>query len=258
MKLGELLNGVAVVTSRLPIRKTLKTTTMVLFQRIEFTPEFYTIPSVSSPWLLRSGINYVGNTSFIRYKDINCGKSGALLMRAFGRGVAVDPQSRRPVQIPEEFAKSVNPAKRESPPPRFYFPEFLRDQNPLFSISLLATPSETDDNNHIGYFACYRYCLDGASVAAIQGGVLKSFSKDMAYYNVKSFSVEYRAEIREGDEVNVQCWEDPKNACALYFVVKAGEKTACRCFGEWYVDDSGQPVELNNGLRFLEGAVSQL
>ena len=70
----------------------------------------------------------------------------------------------------------------------------------------------------------------------------------MAYYNVKSFSVEYRAEIREEDKVNVQCWEE--NACLLYFVIKVGEKTACRCVGEWYADDSGQPVESNNKLSF--------
>ena len=179
-------------------------------------------------------------------------------MRTVFRIVAVDTRTRRPVQIPDEFAKFVNPAKRATSPPRFHFPEFVRDQKPLFAISLLATPSETDDNNHVGHFACYRYCLDCASVAAIQGGILKLFSKDMAYYNVKSFSVEYRAEIMEGDKVNVQCWEDPENACVLYFVIKVGEKTACRCVGEWYADDSGQPVELNNELRFLQGAVSKL
>ena len=255
----KILEGIIARTTRQPIRNGLKTTTFLRLQRMEFTPEFYTIPSVSSPWLLKTRISYLGNTSYLRDTDLSCQKSGVFLARNVMTIVAVDTKTRRPTRIPEGFAKFVNAAAKNTTPTRFYFPEYLLDQKPLFSSSVFAAPSDTDDNQHLNHTVSIRYCLDCASVAATRGDVFKQFSKDMSYYNVKSFTIEYRAEMREGDMVNVQCWEDPENQCVLYFVIKVGEQTACRCVGEWYADDKGQPVhELNNELRFLEGAVSKL
>ena len=259
LKLAQLFDGGCGITIR-PMVRQMMTMVFIRSQRISVSPEFYTkmTPSVSSPWLIRLGIIHVGTTSFVRESVLCCQKSGIPLAQNKVFAIAVDPQTRRPVKVPEAVAKFVDPGKK-SKPSRFIFPEQLADQEPIFTISTAAMPSDTDLNDHINNSACFTYCLDCASEAAMhKSHVFRGFTKDMAYYNLKSFSVEYRAEIKQGDKVNVQCWEDPRNECVLYFVVKVGEKTACRCVGEWYADDTGHPVEMNNTLRFLEGSVSKM
>ena len=82
----------------------------------------------------------------------------------------------------------------------------------------------------------------------MQGGVLERFTKDMAYYNLKRFSVEYVGEINAAGEIQVMCWEDTTRAGALCFLIENQQKIACRCVGEWFMNSDGSLTEYSKNV----------
>ena len=82
----------------------------------------------------------------------------------------------------------------------------------------------------------------------MKGGVLHKFSREMDFYNMTKFMVEYVGEIQAGDVTDVVCWQDSKDFSTLYFHVKNGDKVACRCIGKWQTNSDGNLVEFSQKI----------
>ena len=217
-------------------------------QNFEFSPDFYSIDCVSSPWLQTVRMTNVGNTSLWLSYVTTCRRTGKELVRNTNQLVRIDTTTRRPAQLPAErvafFKTSANGSMMI--PPRFDFPMSGPDPSKVFKFTKMSLPSETDANIHVNQSVCFKYCIDCASLAATElSGVLRKFTRDVAYYNIKTFSVEYVAEIRVGTKLEILCWEDQIKPSILFFLVKNGEKITNRCIGEWYAKSDGSLVELS-------------
>ena len=220
----------------------------VRFQSIELSPEFYKIVCPSSPWKLAVRMRSMDKTSYWLEYETSCQTTGLQLVRCLDQVVQVDLETRRLVPLPVEGLEMYRRAATASPPSRFLFPNSRPASDLSFKTSIKAASSETDLNNYVNQSVYLRYCLDCANLAVMQGGVLTRFRKDMAYYNLKRFSVEYLREIKAGDEIQVMCWEDTSRAGVLCFLIETQQKTACRCVGEWYLNSDGSLVEYVNSF----------
>ena len=193
---------------------------------------------------------HLGKTSFWVEEILRCEVSGKELARLQLLLVRVDLETRRPILLPEEgvaFVKSTAKGPTAAPP-RVEFPQTIPDSTRAFTLSTKALPSDTDTNQHINQAAYMKYCMDCASLAAMKGGVLQRFSRDMDYYNVTKFVVEYVGEIEAGDVIDVVCWQDSTDFSTLYFHVKNGDKVACRCIGKWQTNSDGNLVEFSQKI----------
>ena len=157
---------------------------------------------------------------------------------------------RRTVHYQDEMLEQYR-IKINSPTPpnlQLNFPGTLPDSDKIFSGSTKALSSDTDQSHHVNQAVYVRYCTDFASLAAAKGGVLKSFQKDLAYYNLKTFKIEYAGELVAGNDVEVLCWEDMASPHVLYFLVKRGDTICCRCVGEWHRNPDGTLTELTRSV----------
>ena len=216
------------------------------FQSLEFSPEFFTIASISSPWEMTIKAVRFGKTSYWIENVTRCRKTGVDITRNLRQLVTVDLNTRRPVDIPAENVVPYKKALAILPTSVFAYPSFphaLPDSSGLFHYSTRGIPSDGDFNDHINHSICFKYCADCASLAAMKAGILQKFSRDMAYYNLKKFSAEYVGEMTVGDDINVFCWENPSDPCILYFLLKIGENVVNSCVGEWYTSSDGTPVQ---------------
>ena len=225
----------------------------VCYQTLEISPAFYDRADVSFPWSMKIKISYVGKTSFWFNAAIYCQKTGKILAQNFCQVVRVSLASRRPIELPAEGADKYRASTSKNPPQRFTFPQISQSREQSFTYTTKALPS-TDSNIHVNQSVCFMYCHDGASLAALQGNIFSKFSQDFAYYNVKTFSVEYVGEMNAGDDIDVQCWEDDKNQCVLYFIVSVRDKVACRCQGEWYTNPDGELLSMKGKLNICLNA----
>ena len=219
----------------------------VRVQIFEISSDFYTLASAFSPWIMTYRLSCLGTTSFWEEGTLRCEGSEEVLARRKLMGVRIDPTTRRPMPHPENevaFFKKIAKGQTAAPP-RVEFPTTIPDSVRVCSLSIRALPSDTDINRHINQATCLRYCMNCASLAAMRGGFLQKFNRDMAYYNANKFSVEYVGEMRSGDVIDVVCWQDPKDFSILYFHVKNGNKVACRCIGEWHTTTDGSLVEFS-------------
>ena len=219
----------------------------VRFQSFEFSPQFYSIAGVTSPWTMNIRVRYVGKTSFMVENTLRCKETGAEFSRNYRHLVKVNMKERRPVKLPEEFNATFKPSANGSLVKMPDFPGEPTDSKRVFQTSFDAFLSDADYYHHINQANCFRYCMDCASLAAMKGGILTKFTRDMAYYNVKKFSAEYVGETNVG-AIDVLCWENPEDPCVLFFLVKTGEKTVNRCQGEWHKSTDGSPTELTKNI----------
>lgn len=225
----------------------------VRYQTIEMYPEFYFTANVSSPWQMKSHVAHVGRTSYWYKSETHCRRSGKLLAESLCQAVRVSRSTHRPIDLlADRFAK-FKAAETMTAPPRTVFPSKAPDRKSTFVLTTKALPSDTDSNQHVNQSACFKYCLDCVSFAAMEGKVLLMFSRDVAYYNVKSFESEYIGEMMAGDEVEVQCWQDDIELCTLYFLLRVQAKVVCRCKGEWYADGKGQLIEYQRKVLHQAG-----
>ncbi|XP_030829214.1 uncharacterized protein LOC100892957 [Strongylocentrotus purpuratus] len=224
------------------------------YQTLEISPDFYDRADVSFPWCMKIKISYVGKTSFWFNAATCCQKTGKILAQNFCQAVRVSLASRRPIELPAKGADKYIASTSKNPPQRFTFPQITPRREQSFTYTTKALPSDTDSNIHVNQSVCFRYCHDGASLAALQGNIFSKFSQDFAYYNVKTFSVEYVGEMNAGDDIDVQCWEDDKNQCVLYFIISVRDKVACRCQGEWYTNPDGDILSMKGKLNICLNA----
>ena len=218
------------------------------FQRFEMSPKFYTDASIITPWSMVVRLSHVGKSSYLLENQTVCQKTGELLIKNLILGVRVDMKTRRPAPFPEEGLSSFRNYASSVPPPRFDFPDTQADPERCFVASTTALPSDTDVNQHVNHAISLKYCVDCASFAATKGGVLQNFTNDVAYYNLKTFSIEYLGEIQEEDVVDVTCWEDEIKPGVLYFFLKVKNVVIGKCVGEWYTDSDGRLVELAKNI----------
>ena len=213
------------------------------------SPEFYSTASITSPWSLKVRLAHIGNSSCRMEHVTVCQKTGVVFYRGVLQVVRVDLTRRRPVPIPRPgdapFTKSQ--VNASSPPVKIDISDDRLDSNRVFRMSTKAVSSETDESQHINQSTYIKYCMDCASLAAMQGGILKGFKRDMAYYNLKTFRVEYVGELVAGNDVEVSCWEDVTRPHILYFALRKGETIITKCAGEWYTDSGIViPKEMSN------------
>ena len=159
--------------------------------------------------------------------------------------VRIDLQTRRPVQAPPEEIAAFKKLTKDPPRPKIEvkLPATIPETQRVFRFSVRALPSDTDRNKHVNQSVCFKYCVNCASLAAMEGGYLRRFTKDIDYYNIKKFSVEYVGEMMVGNVVDVFCWQDTEKDCRLFFILKVGERVTNRCVGEWQTNADGSLVE---------------
>ncbi|XP_071479896.1 uncharacterized protein [Diadema antillarum] len=221
------------------------------YQVIHLSEEFHDTVTSSTLWDLTSWWSYIGKTSYCIDSVLRQHGTGLELASFCIHAVRVDLTVRRPIQLPMECVSRYGRTVSRSRPPTSDLREAAPRDGPTYLFSTRALPSETDANQHVNHTAFIKYCIDCASLAAIEGGVLSHFHDDMAYYKLKDFELEYVQEISVGDKINVVCWEDSTNRRVIRFLVKTAEKTACRCRGEWYPDSNGYPTKIPNPKPFV-------
>nr|XP_054752122.1 uncharacterized protein LOC129257750 [Lytechinus pictus] len=252
-KLSKHFESSRAATLNLTLRKDFQldssSTFFLIYQTSEFSQEFHDIADMFFPWYMKIKVCYVGKTSFWNDLATYCQKTGKLLAQNFSQGVKVCVDSRRSVELPIGSADKYRATMLTKPPQRCSFPSIPPVKERSFTCTTRALPSDTDSNGHVNQSACYKYCYDAASLAALQGNVFTKFCQDFAYYDVKRISVEYVGEINTGDDVEVLCWEDDSNQCTLCFILSVRNKVVCRCVGEWFAGPDGMPISRKGRLN---------
>ncbi|XP_072173832.1 uncharacterized protein [Diadema setosum] len=215
----------------------------VRFQQIDLSETFHSMVNATAVWDMPVRVSYVGKTSLCMDNAIICQSSRIELGRSVCQAVRVDRATRRPVPLPQEVATTYQKTATRSGHPQFDFPAMIPGREFTYTISTRAFPSDTDSNQHVNQSLSFKYCMDCASVAAMEGNVFSGFSTDVAYYLIKTFAVEYVGEMRVGDNIDIVCWEDQDDPCSLWFLVKVEERVVSRCKGEWYADSNRKPVK---------------
>lgn len=139
--------------------------------------------------------------------------------------VAVDNETHKPSPLPKWFHDKFQNYCVIPNGEQFRFIQLEEpDETRCFKYKIVVRPSDIDHNWHTHHTTFLRYCIDGASVAAVKGK-LKNFTQDLCFYRSKEVQCIYKGESDVGDDLELMLWESSEKENQLCFIVKKDNVT---------------------------------
>eukprot|EP00057_Strongylocentrotus_purpuratus_P007825 XP_011662299.1 PREDICTED: uncharacterized protein LOC105437429 [Strongylocentrotus purpuratus] len=139
--------------------------------------------------------------------DLRDATSEALYLSSIMQCIAMDVNKGTPVRIGSEIIKKyVDKTTLNTPPQRHQFLPLQPDNGDVFRWKTTVQCSDVDYNRHVNQTPYLRFMYDAGSSATVAGS-LRSFHHELIHYKLKTYTVEYMQEIRQGKELVVVCWE---------------------------------------------------
>ncbi|XP_030834813.1 uncharacterized protein LOC115921457 [Strongylocentrotus purpuratus] len=170
--------------------------------------------------------------------DLRDAESEALYLSGIMQCVAIDVNKGTPAPIDSEIIKKyVDKTTMNTPPQRHQFLPLQPDNGDVFRWKTTVQWRDVDYNRHVNQTSYLRFMYDAGSSAAV-AGFLRSFHHELIHYKLKTYTMEYMQEIRQGKEFEVVCWEMDDNPGTIHFEVLVGDRT----FSRSHLISDAQPI----------------
>ena len=94
---------------------------------------------------------------------------------------------------------------------------------------------------HVNQGAYLGYAMECATRASL-AGAYPHFSVNVSNWFLRTSTELHSIETFPGDRMTVWTWEDPEDACALYFVIKKDNELVYRCRLVFYTAAEGADI----------------
>jgi len=163
----------------------------------------------STNLLLRVQLLHVGNSSYsiqneLMHEDDPDHKLAVLTHHV----TLIDPATRRPVKLPQEFTeKNKKYALAESLPYRVTLTE-PADVNSIHGYWTTIRWSDTDIYKHLNTTVYLKFAID-AVYDAVQQGKFQEYTDSEGVFKIKDFVMRFAKESLQGQKMDMELWEGP-------------------------------------------------
>ena len=190
--------------------------------------KYYSEAQMDWPLILTRTTHHMGTRS-ITHKSV-LHRQGVALCTSLITTVIIDAKSGKSLPLPELLRNAFKADTNNEKPsamPRLKLPP----SGQYHSWPVRVAHTDIDFNQHLNTSAYVRYCIDCGTDASVKG-FLRNLRTSDGLPKIARVKLEYLAESRGGDRLDVCAWEHPEHTDALQFIIlncDNGDSPVFRC-----------------------------
>ncbi|XP_033733250.1 uncharacterized protein LOC117322443 [Pecten maximus] len=169
-------------------------------------------------FMFRMSIASVGTTSYSVFQELYDPSTMERLLRSETKLVNVDPETRRPTNLPKLFVEQSSKFKSGDCGLITEIQKDIVPPNNAFRTITRTRYSDMDTNLHVNFAEYYGFCADCASEAS-QSGYYRHYADDIGRFPVLQTDVTFIRESPSCSNLDVYTWQDTGNVQIIYFAI---------------------------------------